>query len=126
MKEPDYDFWRQERERLLDLPLWQPEIGNFQAAVDVILETEELISFLRGNAMTDHAVIWLQPWCDLCEAKAGTGGRNWCEDDVWGKCNECGNKPVRYARRQNHGAKARDRIAEKRVPAPDQREKNDA
>lgn len=57
MKEPDFEFWREEQKRLLDLPLWQPEVGNFQAAVDTILETEPLIRFLRGNVMRLEAII---------------------------------------------------------------------
>ena len=42
----------------------------------------------------DHKEIWLQPWCDAC-ATMGVD-RQWCQDDVWTACEECGAKPVRY------------------------------
>lgn len=42
-----------------------------------------------------HATIWLQPWCDQCESMAGEG-RMWCQDEVWGDCEECGRHPVKY------------------------------
>jgi hypothetical protein len=46
---------------------------------------------------TPHDVIWLQPWCAGCEQHCTPGeGRMWCQDNVWGECEECGNKPVRY------------------------------
>lgn len=45
----------------------------------------------------EHQTIWLQPWCKGCEQHAyGTEGRQWCEDDPWGECEECGRKPVKY------------------------------
>lgn len=44
-----------------------------------------------------HKVIWLQPWCDGCEAHCYSGeGRSWCQDDAWGQCDECGAPPVKY------------------------------
>jgi len=48
---------------------------------------------LREIAMTEHEVIWLQPWCDKC---ANGGGRQWCEDNVWDQCDLCERRPVRY------------------------------
>lgn len=43
-----------------------------------------------------HETIWLQPWCDGCEKHAYGEGRLWCQDDVWGKCDECDAMPVKY------------------------------
>lgn len=44
-----------------------------------------------------HKTIWLQPWCDGCEKNFyGIEGRMWCQDDVWGKCDECEEKSVKY------------------------------
>ena len=43
---------------------------------------------------TEHPVIWLEPWCERCDISAD--GRQWCQDDVWDACDECGNLPVRY------------------------------
>jgi hypothetical protein len=41
--------------------------------------------------------IWLQPWCDGCETHCESdNGRQWCPDDIWGICEECGNKSVCY------------------------------
>lgn len=54
--------------------------------------------------MPDPKEIWLQPWCDGCQRHSGNQGRLWCEDDVWGKCDECGAPSVKYrlaARRSN-------------------------
>ena len=42
----------------------------------------------------EHKEIWLQPWCVDC-SRTGDD-RMWCEDDVWGKCEECGRKPPRF------------------------------
>lgn len=42
----------------------------------------------------EHQVIWLQPWCAVCEGSAAD--RQWCQDNVWDDCDECGAKPVRY------------------------------
>jgi hypothetical protein len=42
-----------------------------------------------------YEAIWLQPWCDGCEMHC-CEGRQWCQDDIWGKCDECENKSVRY------------------------------
>lgn len=44
----------------------------------------------------DHKEIWLQPWCDGCDRCSRDDGRQWCLDDVWGKCDECGSASVRY------------------------------
>lgn len=42
-------------------------------------------------------VIWLQPWCIRCKHNdCSDTGRLWCEDDVWGKCDECGLPSVKY------------------------------
>lgn len=44
-----------------------------------------------------HKIIWLQPWCDSCAAQhTNSYGRQWCQDDVWGKCEECGQKSEKY------------------------------
>ena len=41
--------------------------------------------------------IWLQPWCKGCDKNCwGSDGRQWCKHDVWGKCEECGRKPVKF------------------------------
>ena len=44
--------------------------------------------------------IWLQPWCEDCEKSSYSpeNGRLWCQDDVWGKCEDCDRKSVRYAK----------------------------
>lgn len=47
----------------------------------------------------EHTAIWLQPWCGDCEKRACQGydeGRQWCEDDVWGKCEDCEEMSARY------------------------------
>lgn len=45
-----------------------------------------------------HLTIWLQPWCDGCEKMSCAGdGRMWCQDEVFGNCEECGRPPVKYA-----------------------------
>jgi hypothetical protein len=45
----------------------------------------------------DPKVIWLQPWCEGCDTHAYRGeGRQWCEDDAWGQCDECDQKSVKY------------------------------
>jgi hypothetical protein len=38
---PDYEFWRQERARVLASNEMHPEIGNYLAAIDTILELED-------------------------------------------------------------------------------------
>ena len=45
-----------------------------------------------------HETIWLQPWCDGCDKGAydAESSRQWCRDEVWGPCEECGRKPVSY------------------------------
>ena len=51
------------------------------------------------TAVSEHKEIWLQPWCEGCEKEASGGwgdGRQWCEDDVWGTCEGCESKSVRY------------------------------
>lgn len=41
--------------------------------------------------------IWLQPWCVDCgRYSLGDDGRQWCEDDVWDECDECGLPAVKY------------------------------
>lgn len=44
-------------------------------------------------------VIWLQPWCEECDRNPGDG-RMWCHDDVWGTCDDCGKKAIRYVMSQ--------------------------
>lgn len=62
--------------------------------------------------MTEHEIIWLQPWCDGCQAHSNSGeGRLWCQDDVWGPCEECGNKPVKFVRADGGLASAAARPA---------------
>jgi hypothetical protein len=47
--------------------------------------------------MSEHAAIWLQPWCNDCELNdASDTGRQWCQDDAWGKCDECDRRSVKY------------------------------
>lgn len=47
--------------------------------------------------MTDHKEIWLEPRCDKPGAWCQRAeDRMWCEDDVWGKCEDCEIKSVRY------------------------------
>jgi hypothetical protein len=45
-----------------------------------------------------YDVIWLQPWCDDCAKNSygPDGGRTWCQDNVYGTCEECGREPVKY------------------------------
>ena len=45
----------------------------------------------------DHPVIWLQAWCDSCERHVYEG-RQWCQDNVWDKCDGegCKQMPVKY------------------------------
>lgn len=56
-----------------------------------------------------HQVIWLQPWCNDCAIKSGED-RLWCQDDVWGKCEFCDAKPVKYvlAKRSKKPVMGRD------------------
>lgn len=42
--------------------------------------------------------IWLQPWCADCDHHSFREGRQWCQDEVWEKCEECGRKPIKYVR----------------------------
>jgi len=45
-----------------------------------------------------HETIWLQPWCNGCDRyNHGGDGRQWCQDNVFEDCPECGRKPVKYA-----------------------------
>ena len=47
----------------------------------------------------EHKEIWLQPWCNACETTGGRfggDGRQWCQDNVWDKCDECEREAVRY------------------------------
>ena len=37
----------------------------------------------------NHPVIWLQPWCDSCDLHSDEG-RQWCQDNVWDKCDGAG------------------------------------
>jgi hypothetical protein len=45
--------------------------------------------------MDPHEEIWLQPWCPVCNLNSYEG-RMWCQDNVWDRCEECGEKPVKY------------------------------
>jgi hypothetical protein len=41
--------------------------------------------------------IYLQPWCGRCEGSVFLGdGRQWCVDDTWGPCGDCGQQAVAY------------------------------
>ena len=42
----------------------------------------------------DYEKIWLQP---ACNGECGRG-REWCQDNVWGYCEECGMPPTLYLR----------------------------
>jgi len=54
-------------------------------------------------------VIYLPPRCH------DTGeGREWCVDDVWGPCEDCGAEPVKYVRAD---AIAAERAARERAEA---------
>lgn len=45
----------------------------------------------------EHKTIWLQPWCRDCERNDFSDhGRLWCQDEVWGECDDCGAKPIKY------------------------------
>lgn len=47
--------------------------------------------------MADPKDIWLQPWCKNCESfRHFDDGRQWCEHDVWVKCDECGAPSIKY------------------------------
>ena len=41
-------------------------------------------------------VIWLEPSCVMDCADATD--RMWCQDDVWGECEDCGTPPQKYIR----------------------------
>jgi hypothetical protein len=47
--------------------------------------------------MSDHQIIWLQPWCEECEKHVHSieSGRTWCKDNPYDPC-ECGAMPVKY------------------------------
>jgi hypothetical protein len=49
MSEPDYDFWRAERARLLDNNFPTPDTGRCLDAVDTILELEAKLLALRAR-----------------------------------------------------------------------------
>lgn len=42
--------------------------------------------------------LWLSPWCDDCEDAAliGDEGRQWCQENIFEPCVECGRMPDRY------------------------------
>ena len=56
---------------------------------------------------TEHRTIWLQPHCVSDSAE----DRLWCQDDVWGACDECGTKSAKYIIASDYDA-ALARIAE--------------
>ncbi|MFJ6322319.1 MULTISPECIES: hypothetical protein [unclassified Rhizobium] len=45
--------------------------------------------------MSDHPEIWLEP---KCAEDNHPEGRQWCQDDVFSNCPECGEKKTRYIR----------------------------
>ncbi|MGN6776945.1 hypothetical protein [Rhizobium sp.] len=45
--------------------------------------------------MSDHPEIWLEP---KCAEDNHPEGRQWCQDDVFSKCPECGEPATRYIR----------------------------
>ena len=60
----------------------------------VALFHETVEAAMPERLRTNHERIWLEPPCaDLKEE-----GRMWCKDDVWGTCEECGEKAVEYIR----------------------------
>lgn len=50
---------------------------------------------MSGKDWEQHEVIWLQPWCAECHKSSGED-RQWCQDDVWDKCEFCEQKSVKY------------------------------
>jgi hypothetical protein len=58
------------------------------------------VNVIRKALMSEkeHKEIWLQPWCGECQLKSweSDGGRQWCEDNPWDDCEECGAKPIKY------------------------------
>jgi len=46
--------------------------------------------------MDDSKEIWLQPWCEKCASDPYGAGRQWCQDNVWRECEECGARAVKY------------------------------
>lgn len=56
-----------------------------------------------GGEVDDHKVIWLEPKC----ADQGHEGRQWCQDDAWGKCDDCDAPSVKYIRADIHEAEVR-------------------
>lgn len=41
----------------------------------------------------NYETIWLEPECEACDCN-----RQWCQDNVWDPCPECGLEPVKYVR----------------------------
>ena len=46
--------------------------------------------------LEEYTIIYLQPWCRDC--KNACDDRQWCQDDAWGECEECGRKAVLFVR----------------------------
>jgi hypothetical protein len=47
--------------------------------------------------MSEHQIIWLQPWCADCELNSYGDGRLWCDDPSYlDPCEGCGAMPVKY------------------------------
>lgn len=51
--------------------------------------------------------LWLAPWCPWCKHSDNSDtGRQWCEDNVFEDCEECGRRAERYvvapAERNDH------------------------
>ena len=54
---PDYEFWRQERARVLALNEIHPEIGNYLAAIDTVLELEDAHTRAKDRAAPERLSI---------------------------------------------------------------------
>ena len=52
--------------------------------------------------MINPKVIYLEPSCLKCQYQEGETGRQWCEDDIWEKCSECGVPSVKYILKEDN------------------------
>ena len=59
--------------------------------------------------MSEPKTIWLQPWCGDCAR--GADGRQWCEDDIWEPCEECGAETLKYMLDAKGARRERDALA---------------
>lgn len=55
--------------------------------------------------MSEHTQIYLAPACHEVD-------REWCQDDVWGTCDDCGEQSVRYVLASDHEKRVADIEAE--------------